>query len=57
MRDDMRLWFTAPDHQVKIVLQTKVEISQRLVILEKHQDAPGQIYTWKARRTARGVSR
>lgn len=39
MRNDMRWWFTASDHQVKIVLLAKVEIAQRLVILEKYQEA------------------
>ena len=38
LRRDMRWWFGASDHQVKIVLLAKLEVSQREIILEKWQE-------------------
>lgn len=36
----MRWWFSASNHEVKIVVLAKLELSQRLIILEKYQEVP-----------------
>ena len=41
LRRDMRWWFSASDHQVKIVLLAKLEARRGEIILEKWQEVPG----------------
>jgi hypothetical protein len=37
LRDDMRWWFSASDHQVKIVILVKLDVTERHIILEKYR--------------------
>ncbi|KAK4148562.1 hypothetical protein C8A00DRAFT_19625 [Chaetomidium leptoderma] len=41
LRNDMRWWFSASDHQVQIVLLAKFEHTSRAIILEKWEEATG----------------
>lgn len=38
LRNDMRWWFSASNHQVKIVILAKLDTTQRLIILEKYRE-------------------
>lgn len=40
LRNDMRWWFSASDHKVKIVLLAKIERRQRVIVLERWQEQP-----------------
>ena len=40
LRNDMRWWFSASEHQVKIVLLAKFEHTRRALILEKWEEEP-----------------
>ncbi|KAH8662427.1 hypothetical protein BX600DRAFT_437821 [Xylariales sp. PMI_506] len=40
LNNDMRWWFSASDHQVKIVLLAKFEHTHREIILEKWEEEP-----------------
>jgi len=40
LRNDMRWWFSASDHQVKIVILAKSDHTQRAILLEKWEEAP-----------------
>jgi hypothetical protein len=40
LRNDMRWWFAASDHQVQIVLLVKFEHTRRAIILEKWEEEP-----------------
>jgi hypothetical protein len=42
LRNDMRWWFSASDHQVKIVLLTKFDHNQNQIILEKWVEIQAQ---------------
>ncbi|KAH6627856.1 hypothetical protein F5144DRAFT_286712 [Chaetomium tenue] len=40
LRDQMRWWFSASDHQVKIILLAKFEHTRRAITLEKWEEEP-----------------
>ena len=40
LRNDMRWWFSASDHQVQIILLAKFERPQSAIILEKWEEEP-----------------
>ncbi|ETS03995.1 hypothetical protein M419DRAFT_55338, partial [Trichoderma reesei RUT C-30] len=52
LRDDMRWWFTASDHQVKIVLLSKFDHQRQQIIIERweedSQTRPGATTTRRA---------
>lgn len=55
LRIDMRWWFSASDHRVKIYLLVKIEISEGLIIIEKYRESPVQLRP-DAVTTRRGAS-